>query len=147
MKKKVQASDVEQLVSGWLDLKLNLMNKGKLDYELFEKLFTETYGILSEHRSDSTIEKKYMKLVINAYNFAGTKAATSNYMPQAAAVLTERMLHYCVLSEQAGAGADEVVYVYDLENLQEICIDFRDVSKSINNLVKYLEKSYWKKNG
>lgn len=147
MEKKVLTDNMEKLVSGWVDLRLDLQNKGKLDYDLFEKLFTGTYELLNQHRSAPSVDKKYMKLIINAYNFAASKVAIANYMPQAAAVLTERMLHYCVLSEQASSAPDDSVYVYDLENLQEIRIDFRDVSKSLNNLVKYLEMSYWKKNG
>ena len=93
MSENMNTTDLQKLASDWLKIKHFLQTKNKLDYPLFKSTFEKTFEALLECRGADAIDKKYMKLIVNAYNFINTNNNSLDDTPQAAFVLTERMLN------------------------------------------------------
>ena len=140
----MNAIDLQKLASDWLKLKHFLQTKNKLDYPMFKSTFEKTFEVLLECRSVESIDKKYMKLIVSAYNFINTSNNSLDDIPQAAFVLTERMLNCCVYTCDANPLNENMVSVYVLEDYQEICLDFKNVDKSMEAIKGFLSRNYWK---
>jgi hypothetical protein len=131
MSEIMNITDLQKLASDWLKIKHFLQTKNKLDYPMFKSTFEKTYDALLECRGAEAIDKKYMKLIVNAYNFINTSNNSLDDIPQAAFVLTERMLNCCIYTSDANSLNENMVSVYVLEDYQEISLDFNNVDKSM----------------
>ena len=133
--------DILNLVEQWGTIGTTLQERNALDIQQFKDVFNQTYDILKVCKESETIEKKYVKLILSAYNFIDTPCTPSDCLPQAAFVITERMLNYCVIDENC-AGSNGVVMVYLLENYRDIRLDFNDVGASLDTLNRIFNKCY-----
>ena len=142
MSTKKKEIDIRQLIADWGKVTTHLKVRNSLDFKLFKATFTHTFEVLQACRASAAIEKKYMKLIFSAYRFIGTSNTSVDFAPKAAFILTERMLNYCVLSDDA-SGAQNGASVYVMDGYQEIYLNFNDVDGSLEELTKCLDKKYW----
>ncbi len=137
----MELSNEKALAVEWRKLRTLLTTNNKLEYELFKKVFEETRDLLSSCATATAIDKSYMNVIVEAYKFSGTDGAYKDAKPQAALIMTERMLQHYVLDSHVG-DVRSGVYVYVLEAKEEIYIDFENVDTSIAVLGRALERRY-----
>ena len=130
-----------QLANDWNDLRNEINKNHKINFEDFEKTFTETYNLLSESSGEATIDKRLIALIVNAYLFANCQNPESDFLCAAFFSLTERMLSCCVL--EASEEPVEGTTVYIFETRKEVYINFSNVKVAINKLVNLFRENYW----
>ena len=59
--------DLEQLANDWKSLYDGIKRNGKLNFELFENTFSDTYQLLCQKASGASIEKNLLPIITNAY--------------------------------------------------------------------------------
>jgi len=137
----MELSNVKALAVEWRKLRTLLTTNNKLEYELFKKVFEETRDLLAACATADSIDKSYMSMIVEAYKFSGADGTYKDARPQAALVMTERMLQHYVLDSHVGE-VRSGVYVYVLEEKEELYIDFKEVDTSIAVLTRALDKRY-----
>ena len=129
--------DTKLLASEWERLTFDLNLKGRLDFEVFKKTFAETFNLLRPYTVSDVIKKEYMDVIVKAYAVVTCEAEIANCYPQAAAILTERMLHHCVVNTAAADASG--INIYLVESKKEVYINFEDIDYSIEVLAQAIE--------
>ena len=131
-----------ELINNWDKLQTELRKNKKIDFELFNKTFSQTYDILSQHASDDCLDKKYIQLISTAYLFANTINTETDSKCRAILTLTERMISYCAFSKltQTPEGA----FIYVLDARKDVYINFKDIDESIIKLEKLFDEDFWR---
>lgn len=137
------STNVELLASNWSALTAGLLERNTLDYPLFKATFSETFALLSPCRKESAIDKSLLRLILNAHQFVRTDCSPVDSTPPAAAILTERMLQFCLLSSDSGQECATGSTIYIIQNRQEIFVDFLNIERSIERLVQVLNNQFW----
>ena len=131
----------EQLTKDWDDLRYAMNKNHKINFEAFEKTFSETYVLLAECSKDNAVDKRLVALIVNAYLFANCRNPESDFFCAAAFSLTERMLACCALEAAEEPVLGTTVYVF--ETRKEVYINFSNVKDSINKLAGLFRENYW----
>ena len=131
----------EQLTKTWEDLRYEMNKNHKINFEVFESTFAKTYELLSQNPGETTIEKKYVSLIVSAYLFANCQNPESDFTCAAIFSLTERMLSCCALETAEEVVEGTTVYVFESRN--EVHIDFSNVKESIKKLANLFRENYW----
>lgn len=135
---------VRELSESWNQLRIEMINRKKIEYDVFKKIFANTYNVMKEVVSKEQIDREYLGLILSAHNFANLQVDTKSDTSYAALVLTERMLQYCALDgNQKDSLHTGVSYLYILEERREVKIDFNNVDQSISTLTDILKRC-WK---
>lgn len=134
--------EVRELSMGWRKLRIELRKNKKVDFALFEDIFSKTYALLSQHAADTTIDKKYAELISVAYLFANTENREFNNRLRAALVLTERMISCCVFSGACEVLEGTIVYIFEAR--RDVYLNFGNVSESIETLEALFEEDFWR---
>ena len=134
--------EVMQLASNWSKLSAGLKKSKKIDFELFNQTFTKTYTLLAQQSAESSLDRIYINLIVNASLFANADIAKLDSKYSAAIVLTERMINQAISGNYAISGGAQV---YILTSRQDVLIDFNDIDGSIETLSKFFEADFWKK--
>ena len=137
----MELSNAKALAEEWRKLRTNLANTNKMDYEVFKKVFEETRALLASCATAAAIDKSYMCVIVEAYKFSGSDGAYKDIRPRAALILTERMLQHYVLENHTVAPRGGV-YVYVLEAMEELYVDFEKIDVAIAAIGRVLEKRY-----
>lgn len=138
--------EIEKLANNWKALYKEIQNNDKINFDLFNETFANTYQLLTQEVAESNVEKKYLSIIVNASLFAHVDFndhVESSY--KAAVVLTERMLN-TVISDDAAASRNEAK-IYVLELRQEVSLSFDNIGESINTLVKLYDGDFWDRFG
>lgn len=133
----------ETLRQEWKDLGADVQKQKKIKLDRFESVFSQTYTLLSKHLEQTSLDRRMVELIAEAYLFANTKDDALDYTCLAAFVLTERMLACCAFGKAATVSAPSAIYI--AEARRDILLDFNDVTESIDSLTKVFEDMYWKK--
>lgn len=133
----------EQLKQAWKSLGFEVKRDKKLKIEAFSSAFSQTYSLLSTHMSESSLDKKYIEMIVEAFLFANIKDNTLDNTCLAALILTERMLKSCLSGNNPSSAGQASIFIF--ETREEILIDFGDVNESINKLTNVIENIFWKK--
>ncbi len=131
----------EQLIKDWDDLRYEMNKNHKINFEAFEKAFSETYELLSKNSGEAAVDKKLVALIVNAYLFANCQNPESDFLCAAIFSLTERMLACCALEASDEPVLGTTVYVF--ETRKEVYINFSNVKDSINKLAGLFRENYW----
>ena len=140
----VQQVNLYELAQDWKNLHMGIVVENKMSYDDFSKTFSKTYNLLKEFTKENHIDKEYVELIANAYCFSNLPSEKYENKIGAAFVLTERMLKYCTMDNNACA-SDEGVKVYFMEVRKDVFLDFNNVDSSISEIISVIEASYWKK--
>lgn len=138
--------EIEKLVNNWMTLYKDIQNNNKINFDLFNETFSNTYQLLTQEVAESNVEKKYLSIIVNASLFAHVEFRDhieSSY--KAAVVLTERMLHTVISDDLAVSRHEAKIYVLELR--QEVAISFNNIGESINTLVKLFDGDFWDRFG
>ena len=127
----------------WRDLSTEAKKNKKIKMEVFEKIFTETYALLSKYAEESSVDKSCIEMIAQAYVFANIEDGALNDSCLAACVLTERMLDYCAFNGNSTLEGATTVYI--AEARKEVRLNFDDVGASISTLAKVYEDLWWQK--
>jgi hypothetical protein len=138
--------DIEKLANNWKALYKDIQNNGKINFDLYNETFADTYQLLTQEAAESNVEKKYLSIIVNASLFA--HADFDDHMEssyKAAVVLTERMLNTVISEEPKASRSEAKIYVLELR--QEVSLSFENIGESINTLVKLYDGDFWDKFG
>lgn len=133
---------IEELKQNWKILFLETQKTKKLKFDMFNVTFSQTYSLLSEHLTESCLDKSYVQLIAEAFLFANIKNDSLDSKCLAAFVLTERMLNHCAFNSSACPIETAAIYVFEAR--EDVRLNFADVNESINKLEKIFENNYWK---
>ena len=125
--------DIVALRQQWQQLLTEVENKRRLNDELFKDVFAQTYQLLKTCPEDTKLEKAYLPLIIAAHNFSIADREQAEAKCAAASVLTERMLHRCLMDPEA-VGIPQGTTVYVLEERKDLYLDFNDVNLAMEKL-------------
>ncbi|MBO5915061.1 MAG: hypothetical protein J6Q72_06915 [Clostridia bacterium] len=132
---------IVELAHKWELLQNGLTFSKKVDFKLFEEVFTATYDLLSKSAPDGKIDKTQLSLILSVHLFSSSSEKGLDYKSRAALILTDRMLN-CFIYHDSFGTADELP-IFILETRKEIRISFKKVNESIFTLAKLLEDDYW----
>lgn len=132
---------VATLAQEWKELREDIQKNKRLEFSVFEDVFSKTYKLLSQISMDATVEKQYINLIVNAFLFANGDSKDLEFKYLATMVLTERMLNCYVINSTPSTC--EKVPVYILEARNEVNVDFNKINESLAMLVSVFEKNYW----
>jgi len=135
----LQSKKIVELAESWKILHHNSMKKEKVFIDDFKALFVETYAMLRVLVDKSEIDKEYMPLILNAAHFAKTIGTKDDRIASAAAVLTERMLQYCVINGFAVSPLADHTSIYSLKERREVIINFNDPDTAIDAVAAMFE--------
>ncbi len=132
-------TSIHELHGKWELLQSNRKKTGKIAIDEFKEVFSATYALLDELAHQAEIPKGYMPLILTIADF--TKAANSyeDYVSCAAAILTERMLHNCVISTVPESMPTSQATIYSLKERKDTFISFNDVESAIGDLAALIE--------
>lgn len=129
--------DAAALAASWQQLTSGVKIKRRLDAELFKETFSQTFRLLKGYAKETAVEKEQIPLIINAYTFSVTDREQAEAQCNAACVLTERMIHRCLM-DRSITEIPNGAAVYILEERKEIWLDFNDVSRALETLTALL---------
>lgn len=135
----LQSKKIVELAENWKVLHRNSVKKEKVFIDDFKALFVETYAVLKELVDQSEISKEYMPLILNAAHFAKTIGTKDDRIASAAAVLTERMLQYCVINGFTVSPIADHTSIYSLKERREVIINFNDPDTAIDAVAAMFE--------
>ena len=139
--KEITTDEIRTLSEDWNQLRLEIINRKKIDYDTFKKVFLNTYRVMEEVIEKEQIDREYLGLILSAHNFANLQVDTCSDTSYAALVLTERMLQCCALhDEQKKSAGTGVSYLYILEERKEVKIEFNNVDQSISTLTDIIKR-------
>ena len=133
--------NADSLAAQWAELKFILERKKKLDYGMFKQTFAKSYQALQSCAKAEAIDKKYLRLILSAYNFINTKVIAEDDVLDAAMVLTERMLDIIVSPGNNTEVVADCARVYILEARQDVYINFTNVDEAIDTLSEVIKRS------
>jgi len=133
----------EQLRQEWKKIRFEVKKSKKLNMELFNSAFSQTYSLLSKHLADKCLDKNYISLISEAFLFANIKDDTLDNTCVAAFILTERMLDYCAFHSEPVLAEKSMIYIFEMR--EEIELSFDDVNDSITKLTSIIGNIYWEK--
>lgn len=125
--------DAAALTESWKQLASGINIKRRLDVALFKETFSQTFRLLREYGKETQVEKAHIPLIVEACTFSVTDREQAEAQCNAACVLTERMIHRCLMDKSV-TEIPEGVAVYILEERREIYLDFNDVSVALDTL-------------
>lgn len=125
--------DGNALAKQWQLLNLDMQKKARLNAELFQETFAKTFDLLKGYALEAQVAKEHLPLIISAHAFSMAQRENGEAQCNAACVLTERMLHRCLLDREI-AVVPEGAYVYLLEARKELYLDFNDVHVALETL-------------
>ena len=125
--------DIMVLCQQWQQLLMEVENKRRLNAELFKETFSQTYHLLKGYAEDTKLEKAHLPLIIAAHNFCVADREQAEAQCAAASVLTERMIHRCLMDPEV-VGIPQGATVYVLEERKDIYLDFHDANLSLEKL-------------
>lgn len=134
--------NIKNLCERWQKLRGVIVSGNKVEYEFFKSTFEETEKTLSTCFGSDSVNKSYLELIISAYKFVHTDTVVMDAFSQATVVITERMLHHFVLDQDKSAVQKDGVYVYVLEEKQQIYINFNNIDESLNSLIRVIERGF-----
>ncbi len=132
---------IHETIEMWKTLRREEKGK-KFKIDIFETAFSQTYALLSEHSSDSSLDKQYIQLISEAYLFANINGSMLESTCLAASALTERMLDSVAFSYAPYKVEKSTVYI--LETREEITLDFNNINESLSNLAKAYDNVFFK---
>lgn len=135
--------EISELTEAWDTLRYDMKKTGKISFESFYDTFSKTYLLLSQHSSETSIDKKYIALIVSAFSFAGTEGKELDFKHRAALVLTERMLNAYAVNTSLAPDGNASVYL--LEMRKEVHVNFGEVTESVNKLAAIFEDGFWRK--
>ena len=133
-----------ELTESWKTLYKETKYSKKLKFDAFETAFSQTYLLLAECSKGESIDKRYIRLIAEAFKFASISDNNLENECLAALVLTERMLNSIAFNSTSEAPETAVIYI--LESHEEITLAFNDVNDSISKLAKVYSNAGWKQN-
>lgn len=131
-----------ELERSWRSLYKELKQNKKINFELFEAAYTQTYALLKECAAKKTLDKHFVRLIAEAYLFASVHDDFCESRYLAATVLTERMLNSFAFQ---AAAPEETATVYLMEAREEVQLSFGDVNESVSRLISIFDNAFWKK--
>ena len=135
---------IVELIEAWKTLYKETKYSKKLKFDAFEAVFSQTYLLLAECSKGESIDKRYIRLIAEAFKFASINDNSLENECLAATVLTERMLNSVAFNISSEVSETAVIYV--LESHEEITLAFNDVNDSISKLAKVYSNAGWKQN-
>lgn len=129
-----------ELKEAWRNLIIDIKKNKKLNFELFEFAFSQTYSLLVEHLAEVNISKEYVEIIAEALSFGKIHDKSLENEIIAAAILTERMLNSCVFSGATTEIKPAVVYIIEMR--QDISLDFEKIRESLDSLTKIIDTYY-----
>ena len=135
---------IVELIEAWKTLYKETKYSKKLKFDAFEAVFSQTYLLLAECSKGESIDKRYIRLIAEAFKFASINDSSLENECLAATVLTERMLNSVAFNISSEVSETAVIYV--LESHEEITLAFNDVNDSISKLAKVYSNAGWKQN-
>ncbi len=129
-------------MQGWETLYAEIKKSKKVDFALFNNIFSGTYSLLSRYSTESSIDKNCIALIAKAFLFANTESKELESKYRAMLALTERMLNCCVFNRTPVFPEGTTIYVF--ESRKDVYIDFANVDESIDRLEKLFEEDFWK---
>ena len=133
--------DLQELTLGWERLRIELIRAKKFNMDTFRKYFLDTYQLLKNDKEEEKIDKSHVGLIVNASLFANSDTKDLDARFRAALVLTERLIHCCIIDPNSRSA--EGTYVYALEVRKEIFIRFDAIDEALEKLEKMLNESVW----
>ena len=131
-----------EIIDSWEKLHTELKKNKKIDFDIFNKTFTQTYALLKPISTSDTLDKKYVELISNAFLFANNISNDIDGKCRAILTLTERMINCYAF--RCSSEIPEGTNIYILDSRKDVYLDFNDVDESINKLEKLFNESFWK---
>ena len=133
--------DLDKLAEDWGTLLAELKRIKKVDAQLFDSAFSQTYFLLREKASDTSLERKLIKVVALAYLFANTELRELDCRVRATLALTERMIHCCGLGANPAPVEGTMIYIFEAH--KDVYLDFTDVDATIEKLERLFRTEDW----
>lgn len=127
------------LAEAWQQILSEADQKRKLNADLFKETFTQTFQLLKGCAKETRVEKELIPLIISAHAFSIADREQAEAQCSAAGVLTERMLHRCLMDREA-VGIPEGAHLYLLEERKEIYLDFDEVHVALETLTALMHR-------
>ena len=125
----------EFLSTKWFEITKNSMLENKFNCKEFILLFKETYDVIKQYSTCSTIDREIMDLIFNISGFVATRQLKIGFEHSAATELTEAMLHCCLYEE----AHDEIVTKGEWYIFSDIILDFTNPEETLFNIVAHLD--------
>lgn len=129
--------DLTELAQGWEALCLGIKKHQIINFGKFDPIFAQTCSLLALHASEGSLDKKYIPIISKAFLFANADARGLDSKGLAALVLTDRMLSCYAFGDTPAQ--DGRVSVYSMEARKAVCIDFSNISASIDVLAELMD--------
>ena len=133
--------NLAELAEKWDALRTELKRFRRINAELFDEAFSQTYSLLCKKSAETTIDRKLVEVIALAYLFANTEIKELDCKYRATLALTERMIHCCGLNPAPAAAEGTLVYLFEAH--KEVYLNFKDIDGSVERLETLFKREAW----